>query len=80
MLHTSLMSFLLASRSDALIINPHRDLIPSNPSTYSSEAHMPIYMKDRKSFKNSDNAMEPELSFQKGHLQKKNKDKDKDKN
>ena len=56
-----------------------------NP-TYSSEACLPIYMKDRKSFKKSNNAMEQELSFQKGLLQKKTKirrrkrqDEDKDK-
>ena len=42
----------------------------SHPSTYSSEALEPIYMKDRKSFKNSDNAMEQESSFQKGLFQK----------
>ena len=41
---------------------PQRFQYPSNhptiqPSTYSSEALKPIYMKDRKSFKNSDNAM-----------------------
>ena len=34
-------------------------------------------MKDRKSFKNSDNAMEQELSFQKGLLQKRTKAKTK---
>ena len=39
----SLMVLLLASRSDALIIAPHRDPIPNpiHPSTYSSEACMP---------------------------------------
>ena len=53
------MTQLLASRSDALIIAPHRDPDPDpDPDpTYSSEACMPRYMKDRKSFKNSDNAM-----------------------
>ena len=36
-------------------------------------------MKDRKSFKNSNNAMEQELTFQKGLLQKKTKTKTKTK-
>ena len=36
-------------------------------------------MKDRKSFKTSDNAMEQELSFQKGLLQKKTNTKTKTK-
>ena len=55
----SVEGVLLELRSDALIVAPHSDPThPSiHPSTYSSEACMPIYMKDRKSFKNSDNAM-----------------------
>ena len=70
-------SDLLASQSDALIVAPHRDPNPSiHPSTYSSEACLPIYI--RKSFKNSYNAMEQELSFQK-NLQKKTKTKTKTK-
>ena len=52
--------------------------IPTHP-TFSSEACMPWYMKDRKSFKNSDNAMKQELSFQKGLLHKNTKTKTKTK-
>jgi len=53
--HDQCLFMLLASQSDALIVPPHRD--PSIQPTFSSEALKPIYMKDRKSFKNSDNAM-----------------------
>ena len=79
----SLLAF-LASQSDALIlVARHRSNQPSiqpNP-TYSSEALKPMMdrMKDRKSFKNSDNAMEQELPLQKGLLQKKAKTKTKTK-
>ena len=48
---------LLASQSDALKVAPYRDFPSIQPSTYRSEACMPCYIMDRKSFKNSDNAM-----------------------
>ena len=38
--------------------SPHTEIShPTHPTTYSSEAVKPLYMKDRKSFKNSDNAI-----------------------
>ena len=52
----------LASQSNALISGPTQRSNPKFPTqpihpTYSSEACLPIYIKDRKSFKNSNNAL-----------------------